>query len=37
MNLEDLARDRVYEFMFVGAPLPLTEASGTPWNPVALV
>ena len=37
MNLEELAKDRVYEFMFVGAPLPLTEASGTPWNPVALV
>ena len=37
MNLEEIARDKVYEFMFVGAPLPLTEASGTPWNPVALV
>ena len=37
MNLEEIARDQVYEFMFVGAPLPLTEASGTPWNPVALV
>ena len=37
LNLEDLAKDQIYEFLFVGAPLPLTEASGTPWNPLALV
>ena len=35
--LEELARDKVYEFLFVGAPLPLTHASGTPWNPLAIV
>ncbi len=35
--LEELARDKVYEFLFIGAPLPLTHASGTPWNPLAIV
>ena len=35
--LEELASDKVYEFLFVGAPLPLTHASGTPWNPLAIV
>ncbi|MCH9036301.1 MAG: cyclase family protein [Chloroflexi bacterium] len=37
LDLESLSRDRVYEFLFVGAPLPLTHASGTPWNPLAIV
>ncbi len=30
--LEELASDKVYEFLFVGAPLPLTHAPGTPWS-----
>jgi kynurenine formamidase len=31
LNLEDLARDHVYEFLFVTAPLRLTNASGAPY------
>lgn len=38
--LEDLARDcaqdRVYEFMFVAPPLPITGAVGSPINPLAI-
>ena len=37
VNLEDLARDRVYEFLFVAAPLKLTRATGAPCAPLALV
>ncbi len=37
LDLEELARDRVYEFLFVGAPLRLMYASGAPWNPLAIV
>ncbi|MFQ5933827.1 MAG: cyclase family protein [Dehalococcoidia bacterium] len=37
LDLEELARDRVYEFMFVGAPLRLMRASGAPWNPLAII
>ena len=36
LDLEDLSRNKVYEFLFVGAPLPLTHASGAPWNPLAI-
>lgn len=35
VNLEELARDRVYEFAFVGAGLKLRGASGTPMRPLA--
>ena len=36
MNLEELAADKVYEFAFVLAPLPLKGATGSPGNPVAI-
>jgi kynurenine formamidase len=32
----DCAEDRVYEFLFVGPPLPVTGAVGAPVNPIAL-
>jgi kynurenine formamidase len=35
--LEELARDRVYEFAFVGIPLKFTGATGSPLRPLALV
>lgn len=35
MDLEELAADRVYEFAFVGAPLRLRGASGSPLRPLA--
>ena len=34
--LEPLARDGVQELLFVAAPLPITGASGSPVNPVAI-
>jgi kynurenine formamidase len=37
VNLEDVARDRVYEFLFVAAPLRLTRATGAPCTPLAIV
>lgn len=37
MDLEDLARDRVYEFTFVAAPLRMVGATGSPLRPLALV
>jgi kynurenine formamidase len=33
---EDLARDRVYEFAFIFAPLRFKGASGSPGNPMAI-
>src|SRR5215470_11730339 len=33
---EDCARDRVYAFMFVAPPLPITGAVGSPVNPLAI-
>jgi kynurenine formamidase len=36
MWLEELARDQVYEFLFVGAPLKLRGASGAPVRPLAV-
>jgi kynurenine formamidase len=33
---EDCAKDKVYEFMFVGPPLPITGAVGSPINPQAI-
>lgn len=35
VNLEELARDRVYEFAFIGASLKLRGASAAPMRPVA--
>jgi kynurenine formamidase len=37
LNLEDLARDRVFAFAFVGAPLKFQGATGSPLRPLALV
>ena len=37
LNLEDLARDEVYEFLFVAAPLRLLGASGAPFSPLAII
>jgi kynurenine formamidase len=34
--LEELARDRVYEFAFIGASLKLRGASGSPMRPLAM-
>jgi kynurenine formamidase len=36
LNLEELARERCYEFAFVGIPLKLTGATGSPLRPLAL-
>ena len=36
MDLEGLARDNVYEFLFVGTPLRITHGTGSPWNPLAI-
>jgi kynurenine formamidase len=35
LNLEELARDRVYEFVFVGAPLKIRGGTGAPLRPLA--
>jgi kynurenine formamidase len=37
LNLEELARDRRYRFAFVGIPLKLRGATGSPLRPLALV
>ena len=36
LDLEELAKDKVYEFAFVFAPLRLKGATGSPGNPVAV-
>jgi kynurenine formamidase len=36
LNLDALARDRVWEFLFVGAPLKIRHATGAPMRPLAL-
>ena len=33
---EELARDRVYEFAFIFAPLRIKGATGSPGNPIAI-
>lgn len=37
LNLEELARDRRYEFGFIAAPLKFQGATGSPLRPLALV
>ena len=37
LNLEELARDRRWTFAFVGVPLKLVGATGSPLRPLALV
>ena len=36
LDLEELARDRIYEFVFVAAPLKIRGATGSPIRPLAL-
>jgi kynurenine formamidase len=36
LDLEEVARDRVYEFAFLFAPLRLKGATGSPGNPIAV-
>jgi kynurenine formamidase len=36
MNLEQLSKDHVYEFLFIFAPLPLKGATGSPGAPIAV-
>jgi kynurenine formamidase len=36
LALDDLANERVYEFLFVAAPLQLVGATGSPVNPLAI-
>jgi kynurenine formamidase len=37
LNLEQLARDRIYEFVFVAAPLKIRGGTGSPIRPLALI
>jgi kynurenine formamidase len=37
LNLEELARDRCYTFAFIGIPLKLKGATGSPIRPLAVV
>ena len=37
VDLEELARDQVYEFLFIAAPLRLPGATGSPMTPLAMV
>ena len=37
LDLERLAAERCYEFLFVCLPLPFTGATGSPVRPVAVV
>jgi kynurenine formamidase len=37
IKLDDLARDKVYEFLFVCSPLPIKGATASPVAPIALV
>ena len=34
--LEDLAKDRVYEFLFIASPLKLRGATASPLRPIAI-
>ena len=36
LDLEELAKDRVFEFAFIFAPLRLKGATGSPGNPIAV-
>jgi kynurenine formamidase len=36
LNLQELARERVYEFLFVAAPLKIRGGTGSPLRPLAL-
>jgi kynurenine formamidase len=36
MELRELARDRVYEFLYVGPPLRIKGGTGSPARPVGI-
>lgn len=36
LDLDELARDKVYEFAFIFAPIPIKGASGSPGSPIAV-
>jgi len=36
MNLDELAKDQAYEFLFVVSPLLLRGGIGVPVNPIAI-
>ncbi len=36
MNLEDLARDKVTEFIFMAAPLKIRAGTASPVRPIAV-
>jgi kynurenine formamidase len=36
LDLEELSRDRVYEFVFIGAPMKIRGGTGAPLRPIAL-
>jgi kynurenine formamidase len=36
LNLDKIASDKVYEFLFVGAPLKIEKGLGSPINPLAI-
>ena len=36
LNLEELARDRVYQFLFIAAPLRIRGGTGSPMRPIAV-
>jgi kynurenine formamidase len=36
LNLEEIARERVYEFAFIAAPLKIRGGTGSPIRPIAL-
>jgi len=36
MQLEKLAKDKIYEFVFIAASLKLKGASGSPMRPIAI-
>jgi kynurenine formamidase len=37
LNLEELSRDRRYEFTFIALPLKIQGATGSPVRPIAVV
>jgi kynurenine formamidase len=37
LNMEDLARDRVYEFLFIATPMKIRGGTGGPMRPLAVV
>lgn len=36
MELKDVARDQVYEFLFLNLTLPIKGATGSPVRPIAV-